>query len=78
MNDEITGDQIQAYLTNKLSILKYAERDARRADEAALEEARKRDLAEWESLDEASRKYLVDFLRTTPPTVHEPATRLKK
>ena len=67
MDEEITGDQIQAYLTNKLSILKHAHRSASEADEAALNEARKRDLAEWESLDDASKNYLLNYLKPTPP-----------
>ena len=36
MDDEITGDQIQAYLTHKLSILKYANSDARMAGKGTI------------------------------------------
>lgn len=65
MDDEVTGDQIQAYLTGKLSMLKYADHYAREADEVARQEARIRGQAEWDALDADSKEYLLHFLKNS-------------
>ena len=63
MGDTITGDHIESYLTGKISMLKYAERCAREVDQIARIADRERDLAEWEVLDDDSKRYLVNYLR---------------
>ena len=68
MVGEITGDQIQACLTGKLSILKYADRCAKEADSRARVAGHERDLAEWEALDQDSKQFLIDYLTNRTQT----------
>jgi hypothetical protein len=62
MQDQVTGDQIEAFFRARLKILSVGDRYDRAADEDARIEQRARDKAEWESLDEDSKAYLQNYL----------------
>ena len=60
--DDITGDQIEAYLKKKLRIVGAVDEAARTADKVAWREERERDRVEWDSLDESSKGFLKSYL----------------
>jgi|GEM_PF-4493984 len=62
MEDQITGDQIEDYLTSRLSPLRYMDHYTILDAMAARRETRARDKAEWDAMDDESKAFLLHQL----------------
>jgi hypothetical protein len=62
MDDQITGDQIEAFFRSRLKMLSHMDNSAIYDATVARRQARIRDKAEWEALDEECKLFLRDHL----------------